>query len=468
MPINMYQVAKLFQTVVDGDYCIGCGACASLPESPIQMVFDDYGRYRPVLEPEYSDHQDGFDVGEVCPFYPHGQDETTLGNGLYPEASWHEYVGRYMQLYAGYVITDEFRQEGSSGGMTSWILARLLDAGEIDGVIHVGSGNVRLFEYQVSLSKETVRQRAKSRYYPVEMSQVISFVRGHPGKYAFVGVPCFVKAVRLLARSDPQLKAAIKYCVAIFCGHMKTAAFAEMLAWQMGIQPQHLNAFEFRVKLEGKPAHRYGVLATGTQQGEQVSVTKPVHELYGSNWGYGLFKPQACDYCDDIAGEAADVSLGDAWLPQFQQDGRGTNVIIARHPVIARLLDEGKAQQKIELFPLEPSDIYASQAGNYRHRRDGLAYRLYLKDQRGEWRPTKRVAAGKRHLSPSRRRIYELRVAIAAKSHTAFNTAKQHGEFSVFKEALSPLIRCYEHIYNPLWKRLGKRLKKSVYHWMGR
>jgi coenzyme F420 hydrogenase subunit beta len=38
------EVTTLFEAVVDGGYCIGCGACAALPGSPIRMKLDDSGR----------------------------------------------------------------------------------------------------------------------------------------------------------------------------------------------------------------------------------------------------------------------------------------------------------------------------------------------------------------------------------------------------------------------------------------
>lgn len=44
------EVSMLFDTVVEGDYCSGCGACASVENSPIKMILDRYGRYQASLD----------------------------------------------------------------------------------------------------------------------------------------------------------------------------------------------------------------------------------------------------------------------------------------------------------------------------------------------------------------------------------------------------------------------------------
>ncbi|MGC9322644.1 MAG: Coenzyme F420 hydrogenase/dehydrogenase, beta subunit C-terminal domain, partial [Kosmotogaceae bacterium] len=68
-------------------------------------------------------------------------------------------------------------------------------------------------------------------------------------------------------------------------------------------------------------------------------MTKKASDFYGYNWGYGFFKYKACDYCDDVVSETADVSVGDAWLPEYVNDSGGTNVVIVRNPVIKKIID---------------------------------------------------------------------------------------------------------------------------------
>src|SRR3546814_15744475 len=84
------------------------------------------------------------------------------------------------------------------------------------------------------------------------------------------------------------------------------------------------------------------------------SRTLPTSRLLGGNWGHGMFQLGACDFCDDIFAETADVCLGDAWLPQYDSDWRGTNIVISRHADIEQLLSEGARSGKILL-----DDIHA-------------------------------------------------------------------------------------------------------------
>ncbi len=41
-------------------------------------------------------------------------------------------------------------------------------------------------------------------------------------------------------------------------------------------------------------------------------------------WGGGLFKANAYDFCDYVTTELADISLDDARLPRYNQDGKDT------------------------------------------------------------------------------------------------------------------------------------------------
>src|SRR3546814_18927989 len=84
----------------------------------------------------------------------------------------------------------------------------------MDGVIHVGSGDGgsgSLFRYAVSHSAADRRARRKSIYYSTEMSEALFSIAGDGKRYAFVGVPWFVKAISLLMRQDARLAEKIRF-----------------------------------------------------------------------------------------------------------------------------------------------------------------------------------------------------------------------------------------------------------------
>lgn len=438
--------------VVDGGYCIGCGACAAL-DPDITVNFDDAGRLQADLP---DDRLPSYPAVASCPFSGVGPDEDTLAQSLFadPTILKDARIGRHLACFAGWVSEGDFRINGSSGGMGTWLLCELLMQGLVDAVINVaprsGAGADPLFSFTVARTADEVLANAKTRYYPVEMSGVIAHVIDTPGRYAVIGTPCFAKALRLAARQSTELAERLRYVLGIVCGHLKSAAFAQSLAWQCGMDPDGVQAIDFRTKLEGRPASRYGVSVIGSCSDRGTKkVTRPMEGLMGANWGHGLFKYEACDFCDDVLAETADAVVGDAWLPAYDGDHRGANVVVVRRPELLHILTEARDQGRLHLEELSADDVAASQAGGLRHRRDGLAYRLWLADRAGRWRPQKRVKAGRRHLSPSMRRVYIMRQSLSRASLAAWLAAREAGDFAVFKRHMEPMILAYERLMKP-------------------
>jgi len=440
----------LLATVVDGGYCVGCGACTlGRHDSPLRVEMDQFGMYRAVP----AGHPSAIpkDVTTVCPFAADVPSETELARRLYvDEAIFDDHLGFVRQCYAGYVAEGNFRNHGSSGGFCSWLACTMLQHKIVDGVIHVHpTGDARrLFTYKVSYDPATVQLGAKSRYYPVSLSEVLITVRNRPGRYLFIGLPCFVKAVRLLQLYDSVFADRVTYCVSLFCGHLKSRHFSDFLAWQMGFKPDAIDEIDYRVKLPERPASDYGILVAGSGPQGHRKTTVPAKTLYGYDWGLGLFKYKACDYCDDVVGETADVSVGDAWLPDFERDSLGTNIVVTRNRNLDQLVQSAIADGRLHMQPIGIDSVIASQAGGFRHRREGLSFRLYLCDKKGIWRPSKRVPASNR-LPKRRQNIYILREQLREASHRLFFKAIHTGDYSLVLKGLSPLVDRYTSYYKP-------------------
>ncbi len=457
---------ELFRTVVNNDYCIGCGVCAGLTGSPLKMKLNSDGKYVPERVKE---KQESFETNilAICPFSNESKDESIIGSSLYEnvEGIKHsEYTGWYLKKFAGYVKADSYRERGSSGGTVTWLAVQLLKQDMVDAVIHVKNSGLgqksTLFNYQISKTADELFEGAKSKYYPVEMSEVIKYVRDNPARYALVGIPCFIKSIRLLAQSEERIKNSIRYTIGLVCGHLKTDMFAKSLAWQMGIKPSELTAIDFRMKIQGMKASSYGVEASGIVNGTQVKNSAPTNRLHTTDWGQGLFKYNACDYCDDVLAETADVTIGDAWLPEYVKDSEGTNIIIIRNADLMKIFEQSKADLFLEDISI--AQVFESQSGGFRHRHEGTAYRLYLKDQAGEWRPEKRTKASAELIS-KRKKVYEARLTLNKESYRAYEHALQKDDFNVFVDHMEPYTKEYKKLQPKTFLQRGfKKIKRMI------
>lgn len=438
----------MIQEVILNGFCIGCGACTAIEDSPISIKLDTNGLFTAVIQdfslvaaPKYS---------EVCPFADLSLDESKLGNILFSKeikAVNNPYIGYHLENYVGYVQEGNFRNLGSGGGVARWILSELLILGEVDAIIQVVSTNKStneyLFEYSICASYEDILMGSKSAYYPVEMSGILDYVKKNPGRYAIIGVPCFIKSIRLLQKEIPVFRERIKFCLSIFCGHLKSKLYADMLGWQLGIIPGSLSSIDFRVALEDRPANEKGILFSFNEQNEQNKFIGPINHthLFGAHFSYGFFQYKACNYCDDVVGETADVSIGDAWLPDYVNDSRGTSIIIVRNSNIKDILDKGILSKRLSLQKISVDKVIASQAGGFRQRREGLVYRLFRLKSKGEWVPKKRVSGNHLILNKRRKILYTVREEMSKTSFAEFKNALIQGEFSVFIEGMQPLIQ---------------------------
>ena len=432
VPAARKDAEGLLRTVVEGGFCIGCGACVVASAGALEMEMDVFQMYRPRLS-ERTIGNGHTPLASICPFSGSARTESELANEFFPEAARkHSALGRWCQSYVGWVEESDLRAKGSSGGFVTWVLTEYLRRGLVDGVAHVGphvptAEEPALFNFTVSRSAEEIRSRSKSRYYPIELSQVLEEIRTVPGRYAVVGIPCYVKAVRLLMRSDPILKERVVLCVALFCGHLKSAAMVDSFALQAGVEPRQVEAANFRLK---QPERRADTYTMELRTRDQRVVTRDWWRMVDGNWGLGFFQYSACNFCDDVTGELADISCGDAWVQPYSSDGRGTNVVVVRTLAAQRIIEEGMRSGALALTPVDGDFVAGTQVAGLRQRREGLAYRLWK--CRGRWLPRKRVAPDGEVATWWRRRIYDFRWITSRNSHRVFLWARRRRKFRVY------------------------------------
>lgn len=447
--------------VVSRGMCVGCGACHVVHDHSIRIVRTPLQTYVPDLSSASTAAVDL--ANRVCPFSDGTPNETQIGDSLYAGEATHQSVntGHYVSFHAGRITNEEQLMGSSSGGLTSWFLNELLAAGKIDGVIHVAAvtNEPRLFEYSVSHSLEELRSRRKSQYYAVEFSSALQEIRGNGKRYAFVGVPCFVKAVRALAAVDEVLKDQLAWHIGLVCGHMKSGAFGEVMADQLGVDPPSIERIDFRVKDPQKAVNSYGFGVR--DKSDATWKTRTSKELMGGNWGHALFQLKACDYCDDIFAETADICFGDAWLPRYESNWRGTNIALIRRQEAAAIFRAGALRKAVHLEDISMAELLHTQSGNFRHRHEGLSYRLARDIASGLPVPKRRIAPGQFPLSRARRRIVEIRQKMAARSHTAYLEARSAGRMDRFYKEMRALAFQMQLAYR--WGQGPVEMAKGVF-----
>ena len=438
--------------MVRSGLCIGCGSCAAAHPSAT-MRWDRDGFLKPAGPADWYEAPSEHATAH-CPFSPAAANEDVIAAERFPTAAASDpAIGRFEAAYVGHVAEDAFRPNGSSGGLTSWVAAELLRTGAVNAVAHVVAADPqasgRFFEYRFSRDAEQLKRGAKSRYYPIELAGVLREIRETPGRYAVIGIPCFIKALHLLRRTDPVLRERIGYTLGLFCGHMKSAAMVESFAWQLKTELAELRALDYRRKDERRPANWYRArldLADGS------AAEQDWWHLADGDWGAGFFQNPACNWCDDVVAETADISFGDAWVEPHSSDGRGTNVVIVRTKALKEMIEAARTDGRLQLEPVGSEFVIQTQSAGLRHRREGLAYRLSRRRHRIV--PRKRVAASAR-LPLRRRLIYRMRYSIAGWSHRIFRLARALKAPALYLVWAHATLRLYQAL---AWSRgpLGK------------
>ena len=425
--------SSIITRVVKGDLCIGCGSCAALcPQGNLEMAWNRFGEYSATeVKPCTTDC--GLCL-KVCPLSGEGDDEDAIGKHLYGEVPGIHHrteTGYFLSSYVG--CSEEHRPTSASGGAATWLLESLLSNGIVDHVICVApTGDPdRLFAFTTFSTLGEVRNGAGSAYYPVEMSEVIEHVMEVPGRYAITGLPCFIKAVRLAQKKNTKLRERIIVTVGLVCGQMKSKHFTDYVAALAGV-PDKVIKVRCRGKSQDRPASDFYfnfIIAGGEER--RVHWSDGIAEAWTNRW----FTPEACNYCDDIFAECADVTCMDAWLPEYSADYRGTSLVLVRSPLVQEVIEQ---VQGIDIETISVERVVKSQAGVVSIKRKHLAHRLHLDELEDRESPRRRVLPV-RSKKPFLRQEVALKEQMQIMSRDLWNIGSMDAE--KFRDGMKPHLK---------------------------
>lgn len=347
--------------VLNGQLCSGCGGCAALAPEAVTMQISEAGYLRPVQTRGLSAFQENY-LNQICP----GVRVTQAPAGRPDHPLW----GPYIAMHAGHATDPDLRRNASSGGALSAVLIHLLDSKEIDKVVQVGADPNLPIGNRTMLSQDgaAVFASAGSRYAPSAPLEGLEALLETDLRYAFVGKPCDVGALRAMMRFDDRIAARFPYLLSFFCAGVPSLTGARVVLSRLGAPEDEVTAFRYRGN--GWPGFATATLRDGTTR--QMS--------YADSWGGVLSRHVQfrCKICPDGTGGLADLVCADAWeadergYPIFAERN-GTSLIVSRTEKGEALLRSVVAAGRVEAFAFDPAGLAAIQPGQTGKRRLTLA-----------------------------------------------------------------------------------------------
>ena len=341
--------------VVKNELCTGCGTCIALcPNGALELIINEKkGIYIPKLNEEKCN-----DCGVCCKVCPgHEMDFKGLNLEIFGEEPENILIGNYLNCYIGHSTDYDIRYNSASGGLVTQLLIFALEEGIIDGalVTRMKKDNPLEPEPFIARTKNEIIEASKSKYCPVPANIALKEIlkSNEEEKFAVVGLPCHIHGIRKAEQINNSLKEKISLHIGIFCGHSPNFMATKFLLRQTNIKEEDIRELNYRG--EGWPGKMYIELKNGNEK----------FIKYGEYWdkGFGLyFFPNRCTLCCDGICEFADVSFGDAWLPELRKDEAiGKSIIISKTKIGDEILQKCHAKKKIGLNKIAVEKVIASQ-----------------------------------------------------------------------------------------------------------
>ena len=337
--------------------CTGCGLCHCA--LGCDFTHDMKGFTIPKL---YENSIDKIYSSQICPF------------NAYREQQRFELWGNYLNVYEGFSTDNSLRFRASSGGVLTALSIYLLESGTVDAIIHTKKKDDFPLETEITVStdREAIIRCIGSRYTQSSpLMDILSLVEKNK-KYAFIGKPCDVLALKNYMSMNPELQSQIVITMSFFCAGIPSPMANEKLVQSMQCTINSLKDFQYRG--DGWPGYATAVNA----QNKKYQVD------YQTAWSKYLGRDVrlACRFCMDGIGEAADIACADLWYlkegnqPDFSEhDGR--NIVFCRSALANLILTDAEAKGYVNVRDYKDRISQFSYIQPYhRSRRTTMKYRV--------------------------------------------------------------------------------------------
>lgn len=335
--------------------CLGCGACAyicPLDKVVLRDLFDE--GIRPKLNGGSDECESCGECLDVCPALENDHTAINKREGVIEELV--ESFGPVLEVWEGYAADPEIRFKGSSGGVLTALSAYCVEEGGMHGVLHIGQDESRPWTNSTFLSRTRAEllSRTGSRYAPASACDRLDLIEEAAAPCVFIGQPSEASAVRKAVRLRPGLSEKMGIVLSFFCaGSPSTRGTVEVLR-SLGVDPGEVEGYRYRGN--GWPGNFSAKL-------EGVGRANP-ETSYRQSWSIAqAFRPLSTHLCPDGSGEDADISCGDPWYQEIEDDDPGRSLVLVRTEAGRRLVHAAIKAGYVHLTPAEPWKVSKSQEG---------------------------------------------------------------------------------------------------------
>jgi len=298
----------LFNHVIDRGLCTRCGICAGV--CPTEAINFDENAF-----PQLSGNCTGCGFCSLC---------CPGGDVNFPELSRRIFNTDYdpnnprgfvQNMYVGHPTQEKIRMAGASGGLVTGLLIYLLQKKEIDGAIVVGMNAQKgyLTEGILATTTKEILDAAQSKYCITPSMDVLKTIRKKKGRFAIVALPCQLHGLRKLELVDPSLTDKIYCYLGLFCHcNLDVNCHLDVIK-ACHIDLDDVEKFYFRGN--GWP----GVFHVRKKDGSEISLHKTRYSNI-LNVLFRIYGSKRCYLCNDALSEYADLSFGDFWASDYDED----------------------------------------------------------------------------------------------------------------------------------------------------
>ena len=354
---------------IQSDLCTSCGVCVGVcPVSCIHMIETSDG-FRPLIDESRCLPKCDL-CSKVCPPLNNWYTKNQISE--YRKNTYGSLCGQHINLYTGWSNDFGIRRSGTPGGLATHIVKFLFENEEIDSVILVRSkkDSPLGLESYLGLNVRDIYQGAKSKYQLVSFDKSLQEARTKKvKKLAIVGLPCHIQAIHRAEEYDSFLKNRVAIKIGIFCGYNATRDFLRFF-----IEKENLHEKDI-VRVKYREGNWYNSDYVIFETRDKIFKFSFRTSYLNAIWKGHLFLQKACAFCPDVVGESADISLGDAWLPEFSANEEGVSLCLTKSEKGEGIINKMLRYKELILIKRSIEDLFTAQFSQFLFKKQKRFYR---------------------------------------------------------------------------------------------